>query len=217
MSHVTILYLHGFASSAGGAKADFLGRQLAADSQIKFEAIEFNPDPHDFEYLTITGLINRLRQAVLACGLERFSLMGSSLGGLVALHYAHRFGGVDRLLLLAPALRYRRHLLLSREQMNRWRAEGRMLVEHYGFGRALPLRYDFHLDGLRYRVTPPPPAPIRILHGQHDEVVPIAISRQYAAAYPEQVELIELNSDHSLTDQLDFIAQQSRSYLTGKR
>ncbi len=212
-----ILYLHGFASSAGGAKADFLRRQLAADSRVNFEAVEFNPDPRDFEYLTITGLINRLRQVVLARRLERFRLMGSSLGGLVALHYAHRFGGVDRLLLLAPALRYRRHLLLTPEQLTRWRTEGSMLVDHYGFDRALPLRYDFHLDGLRYRVTPPPPAPMRILHGQHDEVVPIDISRRYAAAYPRQVELVELASDHALTDQLDFIGQDARSFLTGER
>ncbi len=38
--------------------------------------------------------------------------------------------------------------------------------------------------------------------------MPIAGSRTYAARFPEQVTLIEVDSDHRLGDQLDLIWQQ---------
>jgi pimeloyl-ACP methyl ester carboxylesterase len=54
----------------------------------------------------------------------------------------------------------------------------------------------------------PTAAPVTIIHGLHDEVVPIAASRAYAAAHPERVRLIAVDSDHRLNDQLDRIWEQ---------
>jgi pimeloyl-ACP methyl ester carboxylesterase len=101
-----LIYLHGFASSANGRKAQYLRPLLGALPAVAFHAVEFSPTPADFEYLTITGMINRLRQYILDHKLDSVSLIGSSMGGLVALNYAHRFHGVTRLLLLSPALTY---------------------------------------------------------------------------------------------------------------
>ena len=107
MADQLFLYLHGFASSAQGTKARYLRERFEVKPGRAFEAIDFNPTPRDFEYMTITGQINRLRQFLLERGWERVCLIGSSLGALVGLQYAHRFGGVERLWLLAPALAYR--------------------------------------------------------------------------------------------------------------
>jgi len=63
MTH--LIYLHGFASSAGGRKAQYLRPRLATWSDVTLLALEFSPTPADFEYLTITGMINRLRQYIL--------------------------------------------------------------------------------------------------------------------------------------------------------
>jgi hypothetical protein len=41
--------------------------------------------------------------------------------------------------------------------------------------------------------------PTLILHGRHDEVIPIAATRDYASVRP-WVKLIELDSDHGLID-----------------
>lgn len=100
---IHLIYLHGFASSAGGRKPDYLRDRLANWPDVGFHALDFSPTSLDFEYLTITGMINRLRQYILDRELTNFSLIGSSIGGLVALNYAHRFLGVNRLLLLSPA------------------------------------------------------------------------------------------------------------------
>jgi uncharacterized protein len=216
MNH--LIYLHGFASSAGGRKPDYLRPRLADRPDVTFHAFDFSPTPADFEYLTVTGMINRLRQYVLDQALTEFALIGSSMGGLVALNYAHRFPGghrfpgVARLLLLSPALTY-----LSGERVGlplaAWQASGVGEVFHYGFNRSVPLRYDLQIDGRFYHTPPPPPAPITILHGTQDEVVPVTASREYAARYPEQVRLIEVEAGHDINDHLPLIWQVTQRFL----
>jgi uncharacterized protein len=155
-------------------------------------------------------MINRLRQYILDRELTDVCLIGSSMGGLVGLNYAHRFscahryGGVAHLLLLSPALTY-----LSGERvglsLEQWQANGVGELFHYGFNRPVPLRYDLEVDGRFYQTPPPPPAPITIIHGTEDEVVPIAASRAYARAYPDQVQLIEVTAGHDINGRLPFI------------
>jgi pimeloyl-ACP methyl ester carboxylesterase len=212
MPNITILHLHGFASSAHSNKAEYLRDKARTVPQVAFEAIDFNPTPRDFEYLTMSGMIDRLRQYVLDRHLGLMSLVGSSLGGLVALHHARRYGGVERLLLLAPALSYLGERQ-GAEGLEEWRETGSTLIYHYGFDRELPLRYGFHEDGLRYRERVAPPVPVRIVHGRKDDTVPIEHSRGYATAYPERVRLMEVDSVHTLYDQFPFIWGQMRAFL----
>ena len=208
----TVLYLHGFASSAYGTKAQFFREKFGPLPEVEFRALDFNPTPTDFEYLTITGMINRLRQYVFDHDLGSLGIIASSLGALVGLHYAHRFGGVERMLLLAPALAWRSHML-SGEDLRRWEEAGAAPVLHYAFEHEVGLRYDFHVDRDLYRQPVPPPAPITIIHGVNDDTVPIEGSRRYAAAFPNQVRLVEVDSDHRLNDRLPLIWAHCRSFL----
>jgi len=212
MPHLTVLYLHGFASSAGGAKARYLGERFEALPEVDFLPLDFNPTPKDFEYMTVTGLINRLRQHVLDRPVGPFRIVASSMGALVALHYAHRFGSVQRMLLLAPALSYI-PADLNEAALRQRKKSGTLRVPHYAFERPLPLRVDLHLDGQRYRQPVPPAAPTLIIHGRDDETVPIENSRAYAAAFPERVRLIEVDAGHRLNDRLPLIWEHVRSFL----
>ena len=214
MAEQTILFLHGFASSAHGTKALYLGERFSALPQVTFHAVDFNPTPTDFTYMTTTGLINRLRQYVLDRNLGTVHLIGSSYGGLIALHYAHRFGGIERMLLLAPAVRWPSGGLLEKE-LTRWEQAGAAPVHHYGFEREIPIRFDLHTDGLRYLEPVPPAAPTLIIHGRQDETVPTDDSRAYARRFPERVQLIEVEATHDLNDHLGFIWEQTQSFLLG--
>lgn len=208
----SILFLHGFLSSAHGSKARFLADQISAVPDTFFHAVEFNPTARDLEFMTVTGQINRLRQYVLDHQLEPVSLIGSSLGGQVALNYAYMYGGVNRLLLLAPALHYTGpHAPLA--ELADWETDGVRHLWHDAFGREVPLRYNFHRDRLHYAEPPPPPVPVIIIHGRNDAVVPLTGSQTYAATYPALVTLIEVDSDHRLGDQFDLIWQQVRQWL----
>ena len=101
-----LIFLHGFASTANGTKAQYLRPRLEVLPDVRFHAFEFSPAPVDFTYMTVTGMINRLRQYIFDHALAEVSLIGSSMGGLVGLNYAARFPDVRRMLLLCPALTY---------------------------------------------------------------------------------------------------------------
>ena len=212
MDNKTVLFLHGFASSGQSTKAQYLRERFKALPQVEFQAIDFNPTPRDFEYMTVTGLINRLRQYVLDHRLENLSLIGSSLGGLIGLHYAHRFGGVEKMLLLAPGLSWLSGGL-SEKELEQWKKAGVGPVFHYAFEKELPVRYDLHVDGLCYLEPIPPTTPITIIHGRNDDVVPIDNSRKYAANFPDKIRLIEVDADHTLNDLLPFIWEHIQSFL----
>jgi len=212
MEQKTILHLHGFASSGQSTKARFFREKLKAFPQVEFHAIDFNPTPADFEYVTTTGQINRLRQYVLDHDLGNISIIGSSYGGLIALHYAHRFGGVEKMLLLAPGLTWLSGGL-SEKELEQWEKAGAAPVFHHAFEQEIPVRYDLQVDGLRYLEPIPPAAPITIIHGHNDKTVPIEPSRAYAADFPHSVRLIEVEADHDLNGHLDFIWGHVESFL----
>ncbi len=209
---IPLLFLHGFLSSAQGTKAQFLANKLQAFPDTPFYAVDFNPTPQDFKYMSVTGQINRLRQIILNQQWERVGLIGSSLGGQVALNYAHRYGGVERLLLLAPALHYSAGQVLA-DELAAWEDNGFRQLWHDAFGQEVPLHFNYHQDRLTYAEPPPPPAPTVIIHGLNDTVVPISGSRSYAATYPELVTLIEVESDHRLADQLEAIWDKVQNWL----
>jgi pimeloyl-ACP methyl ester carboxylesterase len=77
----------------------------------------------------------------------------------------------------------------------------------------VPIRYDLHLDGLRYLEPVPPAAPAVIIHGRGDRTVPIAHSRAFAADYPDDVRLIEVQADHDLNQHLDLVWDTVQSFL----
>lgn len=207
-----LIYLHGFLSTANGTKAKYLRPRLQILPNVQFHAVEFSPEPVDFAYLTVTGMINRLRQYIFDHELENVSLIGSSMGGLVGLNYAHRFPGISRLLLLSPALTY-----ISGERvggaMAQWQEQGEGEIFHYGFNQTVPLRFDLEIDGRFYQTPPPPPVPTTIIHGTQDEVVPISASRKYAQTFPEQVQLIEVEAGHDINGHLPQIWETTQQLL----
>jgi pimeloyl-ACP methyl ester carboxylesterase len=208
----SVIFLHGFTSSGHSTKARYFREKLKAFPQVEFHAIDFNPTPEDFEYVTTTGRIDRLRQYVLDHHLENVVIIGSSYGGLIALHYAHRFGGVEKMLLLAPGLTWL-SWGLSGKELEQWETAGALPVFHRAFGEEVPIRYDLQVDGLRYLEPIPPPAPTTIIHGRGDRTVPIEPSRAYAASSPDKVQLIEVDADHDLNGHLEFIWGHVESFL----
>ncbi len=209
MKHVILL--HGFPSSGKSGKATFLHEKIQSMPDVHFHPFDFNPTPKDFEYMTVSGMINRLRQYTIDQEIEACTLIGSSMGALVALNYAHRFGadrlgGVKQLLLLAPLLSF---FSGSRDDESPVPTDPDLIemVQHYGFDQLLPLRVAFDIDGLLYINHVPPSVPVTIIHGRFDKVIPIHHSQTYAAQYPNQVQFIETDSDHRLSNRLDLMWQ----------
>ncbi len=192
------IYLHGFASSPESVKAVYMRSRFTA-VDLSLEVPDLNQG--DFTHLTITRQLTQVEQAFGPDGTP-VTLIGSSLGGLTAAWLGQRHSQVQRLVLLAPAFGFLSHWLptLGKEKLSQWQASGYLQTYHYGEGRSRPLHYKFVEDASQYPENQLlRPVPTLILHGRHDQVIPIVASRDYASVRP-WVQLIELDSDHALND-----------------
>ncbi len=204
------IYLHGFASSPNSAKARYF-RASFAELAIDLQTPDLNA--RDFSQLTITRQINQVK-AQFSPSPTPVTLIGSSLGGLTAALLAEQCLQVQKLVLLAPAFDFLSHWLrqIGEAKLKQWQEEKYLMVYHYAEKRSLPLSYNFVIDAANYQDKPLlRPVPTLILHGCHDEVIPIAASRNYASSRP-WTQLIELNSDHALADVMTQW-QQIRSFI----
>jgi len=119
------------------------------------------------------------------------------------------------MILLAPAFGMIKYWQdkMTPEQLQQWQNQGTLPVYHYGAGRELPLHYDFLVDLRSYddgKLTRP--VPTLIIHGNLDEVVPIAVSETYAQTRP-WVRLVPVADDHSLKRDLPLIWQEICTFL----
>ncbi len=200
------IYLHGFASSPRSRKAVDLQTRFA-QCDIPLLIPDLNQD--DFSHLTLTRQLQQVEQLIseYAATDSPITLIGSSLGGLTAAWLGQRQPQVQRLVLLAPAFGFLAHWLtrLGEVQLQEWQTSSYLSMYHYGAGQIMPLHYQFLEDAARYQETEiQRPIPTLVLHGQHDEVIPVQASVDFGRDRP-WVKLIQLDSDHALTDVSDAI------------
>ncbi|EIJ42057.1 Uncharacterized protein family (UPF0227) [Beggiatoa alba B18LD] len=200
---ISFFYLHGWASSPKSSKALFF-KERFQELGLTLHTPDLN-EP-DFYHLTLT---RQLQQVGKLLPNRPCTVIGSSLGGLASLWLAQRYPQIQRLILLAPALDFPTQCqrIIGTENLQKWQADGEMPIFHYSWEREMSLSYEFVADCLRYpdkqlqRVLP-----TLILHGQQDETIPIQASRDFIQGRA-WIQLIELESDHSLMNQLDTIWQ----------
>jgi pimeloyl-ACP methyl ester carboxylesterase len=212
-----ILYLHGFASSPQSTKAQFFARKFA-QAGVLFEAPAL--DEGKFETLTISGQMEVVEKAVsrlakTAAEGDPLVLMGSSLGGYLAALYADRHPKrVDRLILLAPALRFleRWKARLSAQEIAEWKRNGWAQVYHYRAKAEQRLGYQFLEDAAHYQPVPDFHQRSLILHGTEDTVVPYQTSYDFALTHAH-TRLALFKSGHELTDVLEELWQAAAAFL----
>jgi hypothetical protein len=200
------VYLHGFASSPESTKARYLS---ACFDRVGIQLQIPDLNQGDFSHLTISRQINQTA-AIFPLAPVPITLIGSSLGGLTAAVIARQYTQVQRLILLAPAFDFLTHWLpkIGEKQLQLWEQDRYLPTYHYGEKKLLRLHYDFLTDARRYhRFTSDRVVPTLILHGIHDDVIPIKSSQNFADRH-SAVNLVELDSDHQLTNVSDRIWQE---------
>lgn len=193
-----VVYLHGFASSPHSGKAAYIAERVRARG-VDFQAPDLNLP--EFSTLTITRMLEQTG-ALLESAASPVTLMGSSLGGFVAVHAAARWPErVDSLLLMAPALDFSDQGLSGPGGANidDWRRAGTLDVFHFAYGRIMPVHYELYADARRYDAMPLQlPMPIVVFQGRRDTAVDPASVERWAASRPN-VELHLRDDDHQLT------------------
>lgn len=205
LSSTSFIYLHGFASSPHSTKAQYY---LNCFKKIGIDLKVPDLNQGDFFHLTLSRQLQQV-ESLLPSISTPVTLIGSSFGGLTAAWLANQHPQIKRLILLAPAFQFLSHLLpkISPDQLQQWQRDNQLSVYHYGAKKNLPISYEFVKDLSRYSDQEIHKfVPTLILHGTHDEVIPIQASQNFAATRP-WVELIELDSDHSLANVMPQIWQ----------
>jgi pimeloyl-ACP methyl ester carboxylesterase len=201
-----VFYLHGFASSAKSSKAAFFASRFASHG-IELQIPDFN-EP-DFSTLTVTRMIAQLCDRIAGRPDDRVVLIGSSLGGFVAVNTAMRCPDrVDRIVLLAPALDFGGNRLrsLGDRGLEDWSRSNRLDVFHHGFGRVIPVHYELYADATRYdAMNARLDIPVQIFQGRRDDAVDPETVERWARARPGIVELHMLDDDHQLHASLESI------------
>jgi uncharacterized protein len=214
---VHLFYLHGFASSPGSAKAAFLRDRLAPFG-IPLHAPDFN-EP-DFSLLTVSRMLEQVQWAIAALPEGPVALIGSSLGGFVALHAAARqepqpTHPIVRLVLLAPAVEFAsgRDGWLTASELEEWRRTDRRDVFHHVYGRTVPMRYALFEDGHRFDAFEARfDAPTLVFQGARDTVVNPRRVSEWAASRAN-VSCRMLDDDHQLQASLETIWRDSAPFL----
>lgn len=212
-----VLYLHGFASSAQSSKAAFFRAQLAAHG-VEVHTPDFNVP--DFSTLTVSRMLAQVHDTIEALPPGPVTLIGSSLGGFVAVHGALAdVARVDRLVLLAPALDFggNRMRQLGDRGIDEWRRTNRLEVFHYGYGRLMGVHYDLFADATRYdAVNARLDLPIQIFQGRRDTAVDPEAVERWARARPN-AELHLLDDDHQMLASLETIWREMSRFLGLRR
>jgi pimeloyl-ACP methyl ester carboxylesterase len=208
---VTVFYLHGFVSSPRSTKVQYF-MQMLARLGIEVRCPDFN-EP-DFRSMTMTRMLEQLGAELAKAGPS--ALVGSSLGGALAMLAASRFApGVERLVLLAPAVMFgdKEHHLLPRERIEVWRDHGEYDFFHYGYGETRSLSYAFYEDSLKYDAFGTLFAqPTLIFQGRRDTLVDAKDVERFATARPN-VSLTLLDDDHQMITSLPRIWSEVQPFL----
>lgn len=206
-----ILYLHGFASGPGSAKAVDLARRFAAGGE-RLEIADLTPGPLGFERSTPTSMLAVVR-GLLEPARPPHVLIGSSLGGWLSALTASREPAVGRLILLAPAFNMveRWSGRLSAAELAGWRRDG-LEVDHHATGTRRRIGWAFFEDAARYPAYPEVAVPTLVIAGRQDETVPLADIERFVDRTPS-AQLVVLDDGHGLERSYARIFEEASAFL----
>ncbi len=215
-----VLYVHGFGSTRGGAKADAL-EAVCARRGWPFAAFDFRGHGRSAgNLLELRGSalledLGRVADHLAERGVRRLFPVGSSMGGWAAVWFALGRGtaAVPAVGLVAPALRFlhRRWESLSPDRRAEWERTGRLRVRNQwidveiGYGVAEELDR-FRPEALAARWG----TPLLVYHGMADDTVPYGDSLEFVQQAPfPGVELRLLKGgDHRLLSYKEELAEE---------
>ncbi len=205
-----VVFLAGFRSDMGGTKATFLDEVCARRgwAYVRFDYRGHGASPGAFEAFTIGGGLEDTLCVLQRAAPARVVLVGSSMGGWIALLAARaRPQQVAGLVLIAPAPDFTERLIwrawpeVKRRELL---AQG-VVLEPSDYEGPVPITRALIEDGRRHLLLEgeaiPIRVPVHILHGMRDEAVPWELSLELAARLESPHVTVELvkDGDHRLS------------------
>ena len=203
--HGSAILCHGMESNKNSEKLIFLGRRLAEAGvlALRFDFAYVGESSGRFADITYSGEVEDLK-AAYALVRERQSgktaILGSSMGGTVALLFASMETSVAALVTVAAPVHPEKfpRRILTAAQLQEWRERGFTLYNGQRLNVSLVEDLE-HLDVPR--AARQVKCPVLILHGDADEVVPVREAHELHECLTGSKRLSILNgSDHRISD-----------------
>lgn len=207
------LYLHGFASGPDSRKGVALAENFAPRG-VRVQRLNLRLP--SMERLRLSAMLEAVRGAL--SGAEAAVLMGSSLGGLAAARAAEGDGRVKALVLLAPGFRVAEvfRARLGERGWREWEETGWLETEDHAEKRMTRVDFGFMRDAMAVDAGsggwPEVKAPCLVVHGTSDDVIPVGLSRRWAAGR-SNVRLVEVEDGHDLAVSIPRILQEVDAFL----
>lgn len=190
-THAIGVYLHGFRSDSAGNKSLALVRhaQRCGRAWLRFDLSGHGASAGRFGEFRISRALADVEAALAAlpAGYAEapIVLVGSSLGAWLAVLAARRHPArVAGLVLLAPGFNFlqRQFAAMAPAAQAQWKSTGSHSFASYYDAGHYELEYAAVTDAARHDVLSQPLAlrcPMHVLHGDADEIVPLAVSEQF--------------------------------------
>ena len=206
------VYLHGFASGPSSKKAS------AFKNKFKEIGVSLNtPDLEggNFENMTLTSQVNIVLDLLDQFQGKNVCLIGSSMGGYLATLLAQKRVVIKATYLMAPGFnfleRWMRSLQLDYDGDHSLKRK--VPIFHYRYDKTKYICTDIFKDAKQWAsIGLKRDVPTRIVHGTHDEVVPINESIKFVSRRP-CCSLKELDCDHGLLSHLDWIVDDCIAFF----
>lgn len=207
------IYCHGFASSPGSKKATAFAQRFRERGK---ELIVPDLEDGDFRKITISRQVEKITGVLNTFSYAKVGLIGSSMGGYLAALVAQMRQEVAAQYLMCPGFHFleRWQERVARDYPDVDGLPAAITVYHYRYDRPMELDTGIFEDARKWdtRVLDRS-LPTRIVHGVHDDTVPIQQSRDFAADR-SWASLVELDSDHGLLSHMDWIVEDCLNFFS---
>lgn len=218
--NLCVIYIHGFASGPDSTKGKYFAK-LAEKNNKEYHSVDLTPTKEDFTDMIIPRLLKRIENTVKECIYPSSMLIiGSSMGGFLALHYLQQSNyDIVGLFLLSPAVYMHSSFKNSfpTSQLERWKKQGTKKFKHYTHNEFLPLKYNF-MESLEEYPTENINliVPTTVIHGWDDKLIPYVDVVKYFANKTDNadISLHLFQSDHLLHNVFDEIETLFTTFIS---
>ncbi len=224
-----VLLIHGFMSNKDSDTNLTLTKRLVEKgiATLRFDLFGHGESDGPFQKLTLSACLDQvfgMIDWIKKKGYEKIGMVGSSFGGLIAIHAASQFPlDLASLALRCPVSNYPSiwQSRLGGEGITRWKNEG--VLSFIFDDKKAQLEYGYYEDLLRhdtYRAAARIKTPTLIVHGDADEDVPADQSIRLFDTLRLVNDKKQLNlmpgADHGFSKETDFekMIQQILSWIT---
>jgi uncharacterized protein len=153
----------------------------------------------NFNELTISKCVNDLHEIISSFremkSYSKYSLLGYSIGGYVALSYCSKYNDINSIVLCAPVSDFKN--LFKSADLKEWKNNN--MLKDGNLSLNINLNYEFYKDGIEifnYKKAKKMNVKILILHGSNDSVVPLEQSNNLTNALPHSILHIISSAEH---------------------